>query len=142
MYVYYIHTAHSNYFKSLFLRSLSENQIFLQNMKGSNCVKSVQIRSFFWSVFSCRVSLRIQSEYGKIRTRKNSVFEHFSRSVECSDSKLRSNSHILSHYLKQTYFLEILNQLFLRTPERRARYSFLRNMFVCLYIYHILRNFS
>ena len=27
------------------------------------------------------VSLRIQSECGKIQTRKNSVFEHFSRSV-------------------------------------------------------------
>ena len=26
------------------------------------------------------VSLRIQSEYGKIRTRKNPVFGHFSRS--------------------------------------------------------------
>ena len=47
-----------------------------------------------YGVFSCpyflafglnteryRVSLRIQSEYGKIRTRKNSVFGHFSRSV-------------------------------------------------------------
>ena len=33
------------------------------------CVKSVQIRSFFWPVFFC------------IRTRKNSVFGHFSRSV-------------------------------------------------------------
>ena len=40
-----------------------------------HCVKSVRIRSFFWSVFSC-----IQSEYRKIRTRKNSVFGHFSRS--------------------------------------------------------------
>ena len=30
----------------------------------------------------CGVSLRIQSEYGKIRTRKISVFEHFSRSVK------------------------------------------------------------
>ena len=52
------------------------------------CVKSVQIRSFFWSVFSC-----IRTKYGdllrkspysvrnrKIRTRKNSVFGHFSRS--------------------------------------------------------------
>ena len=37
-----------------------------------NCVKSVQIRSFFWSVCS-----RIWIEYAKIRTRKNSVFEHF-----------------------------------------------------------------
>ena len=33
-----------------------------------HCVKSVQIRSFFWS------------ECGKIPTRKNSVFGHFSRS--------------------------------------------------------------
>ena len=37
---------------------------------------SVQIRSFFWSEFAC-----IRNEYRKIRTRKNSVFEHFSRSV-------------------------------------------------------------
>ena len=34
------------------------------------------------------VNLRIQSKYGKIRTRKNSVFEHFSRSVlHCSNFK-------------------------------------------------------
>ena len=53
------------------------------------CVKSVQIRSFFWSVFS-----RIRTEYGEmyslflgiqskcreIETRKNSAFGHFSRS--------------------------------------------------------------
>ena len=37
-------------------------------------MKSVQIRSFVWSVFS-----RIWTEYGKIPTRKNSVFGHFSR---------------------------------------------------------------
>ena len=50
-------------------------------------VKSVQIRSIFWSVFSCipifliyGVNLRIQSEYRKIRARKYSVFGHFSRS--------------------------------------------------------------
>ena len=40
--------------------------------------ESVQIRSFFWSVFS-----HIRTEYGEIlRTRKNSVFGHFSRSVK------------------------------------------------------------
>ena len=49
-------------------------------------VKCVQKRSFFSSVFSrirteYGVSLCIQSECGKIRTRKNSVFGHFSRSV-------------------------------------------------------------
>ena len=45
-------------------------------------MKSVWIRSFFWSIFfhirteyrEIRVYLRIQSECGKIRTRKNSVF--------------------------------------------------------------------
>ena len=38
-------------------------------------MKSVQIRSYFWSVFSC-----IWIEYRKIRTRNNSVFGQFSRS--------------------------------------------------------------
>ena len=38
-----------------------------------HCVKSVQVWSFFWSVFSC-----IQTEYGDLR--RNSVFGHFSRS--------------------------------------------------------------
>ena len=56
-------------------------------LKASHCVKSVQIRRFFWSVSSririeygdlntdiYEVNLRIQSEYRKIQTRKNSVF--------------------------------------------------------------------
>ena len=47
-------------------------------------MKSAQIRSYFWSVFSCIRTeyrdLHIQSEYRKIRTRNNSVFGHFSRS--------------------------------------------------------------
>ena len=53
-----------------------------------DCVKSVQIRSFFWSVLPrvrtlnteiYRVKLHIQSECEKIRARKNSVYGHFSR---------------------------------------------------------------
>ena len=40
------------------------------------CVKSVQIRSYFWSIFSC-----IQFKYRKIRTRNNTVFGRFSHSV-------------------------------------------------------------
>ena len=43
---------------------------------SSHFVKSVQIRSFFWSIFSC-----IQSGYRKIWTRKISVFWLFSHSV-------------------------------------------------------------
>ena len=40
-----------------------------------HCVKSVQIRSSFLSLFSC-----IRTEYAKIRTTKKSIFGHFSRS--------------------------------------------------------------
>ena len=61
----------------------------LSNLKDSHCEKSVQIRSYFWSVFSC-----ILTEYGEIRrdispysvrereyrSRNNSVFGHFLRS--------------------------------------------------------------
>ena len=49
-------------------------------------MKSVQIRSFFWSIFPVfglnaeiySLNIRIQSKYVKIRTRKNSVLGHFS----------------------------------------------------------------
>ena len=66
---------------------------------GIHCVKSVQIRSYFWSVFSCirlnteiySVNLRIQSEYRQIRIRNNSVSGYFS----CSDCSIfnRVDSH-------------------------------------------------
>ena len=50
-----------------------------------HCVKSVLIRIYFWSVFSCilteyRDLWSIQSKYKKIRTRNNCLFGHFSRS--------------------------------------------------------------
>ena len=51
-----------------------------------HCVKSVQIRSYFWSIYI--VNLCIQSEQRKIRTRNNSVFGHFSRS-----ERLKKNDH-------------------------------------------------
>ena len=44
-------------------------------IKNTDCVKSVQIRGYFWSVFSC-----VRTEYRKIRTRNKSVFGHISRS--------------------------------------------------------------
>ena len=42
---------------------------------NEHCVKSVQTRSYFWSVFSC-----IRTEYRKLRIRNKSVFGHFSHS--------------------------------------------------------------
>ena len=75
-----------------------------------HCVKSAKIRSNFWSVFSCiwtkyEVSLRIQSEYGKIRTSNYSVFGHFSRSdgFGCIFSKFRffeDRKFIFQHFAK------------------------------------------
>ena len=54
-----------------------------------HCVKKVRIRrysgphfpSFWLNTERYGISLRIQSECGKIRARKNSVFGHFLRSV-------------------------------------------------------------
>ena len=48
------------------------------NREDWYCLKSVQIWSYFWSVFSC---IRIHSECWKIWSRNNSVFGHFSGSV-------------------------------------------------------------
>ena len=72
-----------------------------------HCVKSVQIKSFFLvRIFpyldwiwrdTDGVSLRIQSECGKIRTRKNSVFGHFSRSRWFTSSLFATRSGMLFH---------------------------------------------
>ena len=68
---------------------LSREKIFpLDDYSIDHCVKRVQIRSFFGPYFPVfglnteiySVNIRAQSEYRKIRIRKNSVFEHFSRS--------------------------------------------------------------
>ena len=85
----------------------------------SHCVKSVQIRSFSGPYFPafglnterCRVSLHIQSEWGKIWTRKKSVFGHFSRSVRemnCSLNQLVQYFLPLSSVIWRCWnFLEI-----------------------------------
>ena len=66
----------------------------------SFCVKSVQIRGYFWSVFSC-----LQIEYRKIQTRNKFVFEHFSRSNSDDESykgnipEKKSSLNVAYHYL-------------------------------------------
>ena len=54
----------------------TKSQAGMRKLSRLTCEKSVQIRSYFWSVFSC-----IRTEYRKMRTRNNSVFGHFSRNV-------------------------------------------------------------
>ena len=81
-------------------KKLTRFQISLLSMEWkyenteSHCVKSVQMRSYFWSVFSCirteyedlLCNLLIQSEYRKIGTTNNFEFGHFSRSVHHSEN--------------------------------------------------------
>ena len=75
--------------KNFFVWTVKPIQVFLKWKRKMICsgfiaillnnhhsVKSVQLWSIFWSVFSC-----IQSEHRKIRTRKNCVSWHFSRSA-------------------------------------------------------------
>ena len=65
-------------------------------MESLPYVKIVQIRSYFWSVFSCigaeygdirkftiYANRRIHSECRKLRARNNSLFGHFSRTNIC-----------------------------------------------------------
>ena len=69
-------------------------------MSVSHCVKSVQIRIFsdpYFSAFGLNteiysVNLRIQSQCGKIRARKKSLFGHFSCSVALNLTQLLSAS--------------------------------------------------
>ena len=64
-------TQFSWYFGVL-AKHISKNEFIVE--RNSHSMKCVQIRSFSLSVFSC-----IRTEYRKMRTRKNSIFGHFSR---------------------------------------------------------------
>ena len=100
-----------------------------QNTSPFHCVKIVQIGSFFWSVFS-RIRTeygeidRIQSKCGKIRTRKNSVLGHFSR------SPLETNFKF-----KQLYFQSSIDYNEMRAATWSSYFSkacFIQKIFNCL----------
>ena len=61
----------------------------MRNLFEGHCVKSVQVRSFFWPVFS-----RIRTEYGE--TRSNSV-----RMPENTDQKKLTNTKQVSQRTKK-----------------------------------------
>ena len=87
-----------------------------QGVQKQNHLKSVQIRSYFWSVFPYSVNISIQSKYRNIRTRNNSVYGQFSRSEHClKNVQIRSNfwsifSRIRTEYgeILRTEYREIL----------------------------------
>ena len=65
----------------------------------AHSVKSVQIRSFFWSVFSC-----IQSKYGKIRARKKSRSSFFEKIVKDFWKKMFVVDFAVIHKIFETIF--------------------------------------
>ena len=67
-------------------------------------VKSVRIRSFFWSVFS-----RIRTEYDKIRARKSSVFGHFWRSGSWKPNKEWLHIALPCYNEKDLFLYEMVN---------------------------------
>ena len=75
-------------------RLTNTNACLQKHLQVNHCVKSVSIRSFFWSVFSPIWTeyweiLRISSysiRMGKNKDQKNSELKHFSRS-ECYSEK-------------------------------------------------------
>ena len=89
-----------------------------------NCLKSVQIQNFFWSVFS-----RILTEYGKIRTRKNSVFGHFPHSA-CFGHKTE-----FSFNYKNLLLLKKQNQY----AQKFKRVKFFYNTQIFLHSFEVTR---
>ena len=81
-----------------------------EELSTKHCVRSVQIRSFFWSVF---YHIRtIQSEGGKIRTRKSSVFGHFSLSKSPQLLHTPIKNMTQSHRSKSAQAIDNQNQMF------------------------------
>ena len=75
-------------------------------------MKSVQIRSYFWSIFSC-----IQSEYRKTRTRNNSVFGYFSRSeTALLELKLTPKPALFLFWKVFSYFKLIISEYLDQIP--------------------------
>ena len=110
---------------------MKQNKLSRPSLTCQHRVKSVQIRSFFWFVFSRirteygeiqSIYLHIQSECGKITTRKNSVFELFSRSTISLNLALDIVYHEMLLWLQQLLWWLILDHFNL--PFERYIYRF------------------
>ena len=105
-----------------------------------HCVKSVQIRSSSWSVFSC-ISLCILSKCEKIRTRKNSAFGHFSRSISLLTrvktiiTIIGNNSVIFHSWVFSKFYDFIWKKQFIRFTESFVvRYIFFVDITTALFL--------
>ena len=90
-------------------------------------MKSVQLRSYFRSVFS-----HIRTEYGEIRTRKNAVFGHFSQSVLYRASRPKEVMKSLVDKIDVIGFFAVMwSVLITFTGAEKGRYMFLGPIFLC-----------
>ena len=98
------------------------NYILFQKQRHIHCMKIVQIRRFFWSVFSGirKNSVRMWENTGQ----KNSVFGHFSR----SDSPCQK-SMIEHHSLHKKWSFP------LRISLVNVKKSLMENFILCAVIY-------
>ena len=90
---------------SIFPKASGNFMSSVSSIGSLHLVKSVQIRSYFWSVFYS-VNLRIQPEYREIRTRYNSVFGHFWRSINLGQ-KL---SHCFTCLFPNALYISLLHE--------------------------------
>ena len=93
-------------------RKLRAPDYSINNHFGSSCVKSVQIRSYLWSVFFC------------IRTWNNSVFGHFSRSSSNKQSNAYHPNTPLDYY--RVIYYEALDSLITSLKERFDQPCFIK----------------
>ena len=76
--------------KDVFVLALFSNKFIAWKVSKSGVFSGPYVPAFILNTERYKVSLRIQSECGEIRTRKNSVFGHFSRSGFSSFSFIMS----------------------------------------------------
>ena len=104
-----------------------------------HCVKSAQMWSFFWSMFSC-----IQCEYRKKWTRNNSVFEHFPRSVFQFESRTTCHYTInFWFYGRLFYVFQImvrLNKACIPSSKSTCNTSKLKSGILRFQIVHIVES--
>ena len=90
-------------------------------------VKNVQMRGFFWSVFSC-----IWTEYRKIRTRKNSVFGHFSPGATFVKRNFSQGFFPANvRFGEEDVFEDVFNAMFFSLPRRLQDVSKTSSKRVC-----------
>ena len=90
---------------------------------NNHCVKSVQIQVFSGPYFPLfgpnveiySVNLRIQSEYRKILTRKNSVFGYFSPSECINNCKETDHICVIKKQIQITCVYKIIKNVFIKT---------------------------